>query len=256
MNPLLGLVVALPAEARALLGWGIWHKVDGWPVRRSRLKNGSEILCIRSGVGMDQALQVSHTLIAQGVTTLASVGVSGGLHPDMKSGTLIIATSVLEQLENGGEQNQNRVWDVDSTYTERLHAILSHEGVVVHCGHVITTRDPLLTIEEKKSLYEKSQALAVDMESAVVARSAREKGLPFFALRTVCDTFDQPIPREVFNWVYDSRHPKALFIMGKLMRKPALISDVLRMGKDFKTALAALKLAWQLLITHGLQDML
>lgn len=250
MKPVLGLVVALSTEARALLGRGTWRKFDGWPLRHGRLKDGSKILCVLSGVGMDQAHLASRWLTGQGVSVLASMGISGGLHPDIKPGALIIAESVLELLESGNGGKTNLVWASQNSCAEYLHKVLAGKGFELHLGKVISTRQAVLTSEGKKSLYQKSGALAVDMECAAVAHSAREAGIPFFALRAVCDPCEQTIPPDISNSLNENGQIKPWFIMRKLLRRPSLVKDLLRTGRDYKTALSALGRAWQLQVKY------
>ena len=51
MEPVLGLVVALAAEGRALLGSFGWAHAGALAVRRTGLPDGTGLLCARAGVG-------------------------------------------------------------------------------------------------------------------------------------------------------------------------------------------------------------
>ena len=73
MEPALGLVVAMAAEARALVGSFGWTRAGGLPVRRARLPGGTRLLCARSGVGGGRARTAVDWLAAEGAAALAVV---------------------------------------------------------------------------------------------------------------------------------------------------------------------------------------
>jgi len=252
MNPALGLVVALPAEARALLGRGLWQRLEGRIVRRKRLDNGTRLICVRSGVGIENALFSARWLVTKGVRALAALGVGGGLYPGIKAGDVVIAEAVFEN----GSGEKDRVWDTDLICRKLAHASLKAEGVPVYLGPVITTRQAVLTVQRKRSLYKQSQALAVDMESGGVARAAKEANLPFFALRAICDPADRSVPRELFDCLCDRGQVRVPFLLWKLLCNPFLLTDLLRIKKRFAIALASLKRGWQVQIKNDLPRIL
>jgi adenosylhomocysteine nucleosidase len=250
MKPMLGLVVALAAEARALLGWGLWQRVGGLKVRRLRLHDGTDIICVRSGVGIENSLSAARLLVTEGVGALASMGVAGGLYPGMKAGDLIIAEVVLE------EGNGKDIWEADSTCAERAHSALKASGMPVHRGTVITTHRAVLTAKKKKSLYTQSGALAVDMESASLARAAREANLPFFVLRAVCDAAERSMSKDLSDCLDERGQVRLSFLLRKLLRRPSMVSELLRMRKEFAAALVALKKGWRVQLKNNLSGLL
>ena len=79
MNSTIGLVVALPAEARALIGYGRWQRTEGYLFRCSRLNNRTDLVVVRSGLGLENASSASQRMVAEGVVALGVSGVSGPL---------------------------------------------------------------------------------------------------------------------------------------------------------------------------------
>ena len=55
MNSTIGVVVALPGEAKALVGRRDWQEAEGLLYCRSFLKDGTKLLVVQSGMGMDNA---------------------------------------------------------------------------------------------------------------------------------------------------------------------------------------------------------
>lgn len=219
---------------------------------RLRLNEGPNLVWVCSGVGIENALSAARWLIAQGVKGLIVAGVSGGLHPGLRSGDLIIAESVREY----GEGNRQHTWKTDAAYAKLAHSTLIAERIPVYAGTIVTTPQPVLTVQGKNSLYEQSQALAVDMESAAVARAAGEAKLPFAALRVVCDTSDQTLPPDLVECLGESGQIRLPILLQKLARRPTLIADLIELQRAFAAARTALRRGWQAQIKQNLPGML
>jgi len=252
MNPAIGLVVALPAEARALIGRGRWQRTKGLLFRRSRLNSRTHLIVVRSGLGMENAFLASQWLIAEGVVALVASGVSGGLDPKLEPGDLVLADSVIQ--ENGN--TCQKVWEGNSKFVEIVYAALIAKGIPVHRGPIITAQKPVLSARNKQALFTKTKALAADMESAAVAAVANKAGLPFFALRTMCDVATRTVPIEIFDCLNQAGRVRLLHLFRMLLIRPALVSDLLRTRKDFNAALATLGRAWHTQISSSLPALL
>jgi len=248
VEPNLGLVVALPAEARAVLGRDGWEKFPGGEGKRVALPGGIGLICACSGVGITNAYVASKRLIGEGVSGLANIGVSGGLDPRMKTGDLIVAERILED----GKEDPSGCWSQDSRITEFAHEVLISKKISVHCGDILTVTQAVLTVEQKKSLYEKTRASAVDMESAGVARAAKEANIPFFSIRAVCDEATRSVSSDLFNLIDGDGEVKRGTLVQQVLRKPSLVIDLFRMGRDFSRALNALRRGWGVQIKNDL----
>ena len=252
MNPAIGLVVALTAEARALIGRGRWQHAEGHLVRRSRLNNRTHLVVVRSGLGMKNALLASQWLIAEGVVALGVSGVSGGLDPKLEPGDLVLADSIIQESDNTCQQ----VWEGNSKFVEIAYAALIDREIPAYRGAIITAQNPVLSARNKQALFTKTNALAADMESAAVATVANNAGLPFFALRTVCDGAARTVPREIFDCLNQAGNVRLFHLFRMLLLKPSLVSDLLRTKRDFAVALATLGRAWHTQISSSLPTLL
>lgn len=252
MNSTIGLVVALPSEARALIGRGRWQHAEGHLFRRSHLNNRTHLIVVRSGLGMENAFLASQWLIAEGVVALGVSGVSGGLDPGLEPGDMVLADSIIQ--ENGDTCQQ--IWEGNSKFVEISYAALIAEGIPVYRGPIITVQKAVLSARNKQALFTKTNALAVDMESAAVAAAANNAGLPFFALRTVCDAAACSIPVEIFDCLNQAGRVQPLHLCRTLLLRPTLISDLLRIKKDLALGLATLGHAWHALMSSSLPALL
>jgi len=252
MTPAIGLVVALTAEARALIGRGRWQHAEGHLFRRSLLNNRTHLVVVRSGLGMKNAFLASQWLIAEGVVALGVSGVSGGLDPKLEPGDLVLADSIIQESDNTCQQ----VWEGNSKFVEIVYAALMAREIPAYRGTIITAQKPVLSARNKQALFTKTNALAADMESYAVATVANNAGLPFFALRTVCDVATRSIPGEIFDCLNQTGRIRLLHLFKTILLKPSLVSDLLRTKRDFAVALATLGRAWHTQISSRLPTLL
>jgi adenosylhomocysteine nucleosidase len=179
---------------------------------------------------------------------LVVLGVSGGLKSGLGPGDLIVADSVMGESREG----KYRFWKPDPPSVARAHAVLAAEGLQPYRGAVLTTHAAALSAGTKGQLFDKTQALAVDMESAPAARAATEANLPFFVLRTVCDTAGRSVSGDLFACFDERGRIRLPIFLRKFLQKPSLFFDMCYTGKSFAAAAAALKKAWAMQIKANL----
>lgn len=252
MKSVLGLIVPLPGEARFLLGRRGWRHAAGRPVRRIRLEDGTDLIGVRSGVGMENARSAARWLVSEGASALAVMGVAGGLDPEAKAGDLILVEEAIED----GEQTGSRTWTADCTFVDHVQKAFAGKGISFLRGRVVTPGEPVLTVEGKKNLFRQSRALAVDMETAAAARVAEEANLPFFALRAICDQADRTVPQSLYDALGEGGKVRPSVLCCQLLRRPRQIADLLRLRKEFSFALTALKRGWEIQLNNSLPGLL
>lgn len=233
MKKRVGLVVALPAEAKALAG-NDWQTEGGRPVCREFSDEGNEFIWVCCGVGPERARQAANWLIRQKVTTLAVLGVSGGLAPELSSGQLIVAESVL----NGEDPVDKNRWTCQKS--AKLLNSLQKADIDAICGPVVSMARPVLEPNEKHQLYRRYGVMAVDMESAAVVRTAEVTGLDWFVLRAICDSADRRVPRMLYDILDSEGRPRLGFLVKELLRRPFLLADLIPMQRDFSRSIKAL----------------
>ncbi|HVS34021.1 MAG TPA: hypothetical protein VMS17_00465 [Gemmataceae bacterium] len=112
----------------------------------------------------------------------------------------------------------------------------------VPCAAAQWRRGRLLTVaslvgrpEEKGRLAERSGAVAVDMESAVVARMCHAAGVPFACLRVISDDVDTPLSKALLDLVGAGR-VRVGRLAGAVLRRPGLIAELIRLASHTRTA--------------------
>lgn len=152
-----------------------------------------------------------------GATHLASFGIAGALDPGLKSGDIVLASQVI--CPDG-----------------RVRTAEPLETAFFRKGKVWGAAKPILTAQEKYSLFHKSGALAVDTESHLVA----ESGLPFFVVRAIADRADQDLPKAVLNGLDENGKAQLGPILAALFLDPFQLPGLVRAGMASRIALKAL----------------
>jgi adenosylhomocysteine nucleosidase len=200
------VVVGMAFEARIAAGLGV------------------PVVCGGDGNNLDSALART---MAAGCGGLISFGVAGGLAPDLKPGTCVIGSSILD----GDEQRPT-----DARWAQRLMRIIPD---AVH-GPIVGVRQPIAHASAKHELHRRTGAIAVDMESQVVARAAERHGVPLAAIRVVVDPVGRTIPRSALAGARADGTIDPVAVMRSLMRYPRDFLGLIRMSLDARAARATL----------------
>lgn len=201
-----GVVAALPAEARWL---------------------GTSTLTVRvGGVGAEHARRAAESLIAQGARALVSWGTAAGLVPGLDVGTLVIATGVLADTET---------LTPDSAWSDRIVDALRNV-VPVRRGTIACPSRVLRSAADKGALAASTGAIAADMESAAIARVAREASAPFLVLRVVSDTADMVVPSSVVSAIDGEGRVSLRRLARGLARRPGDITALGALARGMRLA--------------------
>jgi adenosylhomocysteine nucleosidase len=225
---LIGLVAALPAEA-ACLGGRLCEDMSAslGPHRRLLL----------SGVGPDNARRAATRLADEGVTALISWGSAGGLHPDMPPGALLLPKFILTV--------EGRTFAVTEDWRSRIQQLMACRFTVYE-GGLLQSSQPVTTVEQKKALFARTAAVAVDMESAAIAEVALSRGLSFVAVRAVLDPSSRSLPRSVTDAVDANGSVRMRALVMGLMRRPSDVARTFQLWTDLRHALSTLQHAARL----------
>jgi nucleoside phosphorylase len=238
----------MAAEARAVLGRKPPVFNNGQRVWHRHLQDDTHLTVTCAGVGVENARIAARSLISEGVNALASIGFSGGLDPVLKTGHIVVAIDLLQF----DAENLTGPWHASAAGVALARDSLIAEGLTVHCGTTLTTSRPILTCDHKESLLRQTRALAVDMESAVVARTAQQENIPFFCLRVICDPAQSTVPRELSMCLNNSGGIQLALLVRNLARRPSMVFDLLRLGRYYAVARSALRTAWRVQVKNKL----
>jgi nucleoside phosphorylase len=194
------------------------------------------VLVLETGVG-HAAMEVALTwLLGQpllgGVPyrprVVLSAGFSGGLCDGLKVGDLILATEVADQ--NG--YRWTVPWPGELPPGEWRPPL--HRGRLLSVATLLT--DPA----EKQRLGQQHEALAVDMETATVARLCREHGIPFGCVRAISDDVRTPLSPRLLSLLAGGRVAPHR-VVAALFRWPRMAGELWRL--EGQTRFAAGQLA-------------
>jgi adenosylhomocysteine nucleosidase len=161
--------------------------------------------------------------IAEGASGLVSFGLAGGIQPGLPAGTLIVPSTVL---------CDGVAAAADPDLTARLggatrHRLLAPDAIVPDAA-------------TKLLLWQQTGAAALDLETGAVVRAAAAHGLPFGALRAICDPAERDLPPAALA-ALDSQGAIGLArVMGSLLARPGQLPALLQVAADAAAARRAL----------------
>ena len=223
-----GIVVALQAEAQALAN------AAALPGRVLELPGGGRLWL--AGMGQAAAGQGARALADSGVQALASFGVAGALDDSLRSGVLLCPSHVVDE--------QGYLFACDPSWSERLCQRLTTAGVPVRYDQALASLGQTLSDgAAKRAAGQLYLCAAVDLESAAVAAVARERGLPFLALRAIVDEVDDRLPPALQGAIDPWGQARPLALVRALLRRPWLLLRLPGLARRMGKALKALRTA-------------
>lgn len=202
---MIGFVVGLQAEAR-LLG----------PL-------GSRVLVEVGGATASGARAAVSRLMLAGASHLVSLGLAAGLEPGLRPGDVVVPSRIVAF---------GRDYLPDLSLCARLGGVTA--GGLLHSDVVVAT------VAEKQALYSDSFCVALDMESGIMAQAASEAGLPFAALRAICDSAARDLPDAARVALKPDGGIALAPLLGSLLRGPGQMPALLGLARDASAARRAL----------------
>jgi adenosylhomocysteine nucleosidase len=215
-----GIVTALRTEAACL------SETDLEPGRPSFLTDS--LLLVLSGMGEERVVKAIDTLLINKVDALISFGTAGALHPDLKSGDIIIAENIVTA--SGQRQDITCRWR--DSVVQNLQACPAR----IKSGDIAMTETVIACTADKRALRLRSGALAVDMESGLVAKAAWQHNLLALVIRIIVDEADTRLPAKVLESTDAYGDPVPGRLAGAIFGQPTLIADLLRLALSFRKA--------------------
>jgi hypothetical protein len=107
-------------------------------------------------------------------------------------------------------------------------------------GGLLHSEVPVTSAAEKQALHASSLCVALDMESGVVAQAAQQAGLPFAALRAICDPASRDLPAAATAALKPDGSIAVSPMLASLLRGPMQIPALLALARDASAARRAL----------------
>ncbi len=222
----IGIVSALSLESRCLTGNTI-------PVNKP-VQINEHAVAIVSGMGEDNARICAKTLLEQNISALVSWGTAGALAGNIQSGDLLLADSVISS--DGNQYSFDIEWGKRIANELCNTSLKIHHGIIAHSQHI------LAIFEDKKKLYNKTNAMACDMESFAIAKIANDMKRPCISVRAIVDEAPQCIPETIIKNIDIFGRPSLIPILSSLVRNPGLVTEIIKLSSSMKAATTTLSI--------------
>ena len=158
--------------------------------------------------------------VAEGCRGIVSYGLAGALCSDLRAGDIVVGSEIV------GSDGRIPTDDFWSAW------LLSAIPRAVY-GPIAGVDIPIGASAARYELRLRSRALAVDMESHVIARLAAAHALRFIALRVVIDGAGRNIPAAALGCLSDAGEVCGWRLARLLLGRPSDAINVIRLGADW-----------------------
>jgi len=194
--------------------------------RERRIVAGPDIEAIASG-GDPVRLEAVLDRLAGTASGIISIGIAGALAAGLPVGQWVVADAVLVDGES---------LPTDPAWTSRLAARLPEAARGVLLGVNAMVADAT----QKASLHRTTGAVAVDMESHIVARVARRHRLPFAAARVISDAAHHNLPPATRVGMRLDGGMDLPAVLRSLLANPGQLPALIRTGLEAERGFRAL----------------
>jgi adenosylhomocysteine nucleosidase len=181
------------------------------------------LLVLETGVGRAAVTAALDWLLPTRPRFVLYAGFAGALDPALAVGDVLLADTIVDETR----QEWPATWPASAPPS-------------VRGGRLLTTAGLVATVDDKQRLGTQYGAIAVDMEAAFAAAVCADQEIPFGCIRAISDAADAPLSPALLSLLTGGR-VSATRVFGAVIRKPTLVRELLRLGRD--TRLAARRLA-------------
>jgi adenosylhomocysteine nucleosidase len=192
----------------------------------ARIAAGPGVLVVCRTAGSELET-VADAAVRQGYHGMISFGVAGGLASHLRAGDWVVASSIRES---------QTVRATDATWSRKLLGKISG---AIHAP-IVGVDEPIAEPAKKRELYRTTGAVAVDMESHLMARVAAAHKLAFAALRVVVDPAHRRVPPAALIGMRPDGRANIWAVMRDLVARPSQLRPMARIAADAFTARAAM----------------
>ena len=212
-------LAAMPVELRPLIKQLSLQRTElaGRPAYRGSLDD-VEIVAAVMGMGPDKAARTTEWLLdAMPADHVVNIGVAGGVAPHVKTRDLVMPELVVDRATGteyrpsplGSHTPAGTLLTISELEVDRtVHAELARQGVV-----------------------------ALDMETAAVARVCEARGVPWSVFRALSDHVDEELVDDaIFGMLNADGSTKPSGVVRYVVRRPWAIPRLARLGRDLSSA--------------------
>lgn len=220
----IAIVAALDDElsslrAKMLVDESIYR--DAALLIRGRLFNQPAVV-LRSGIGvpaMQQALELCFKEIAP--QCVLHIGYCGGADPSLVVGDIVIATRVVDAATD-------QTYATSENLVAKARDVCKQRELRSWAGGVTTVGEFLQDPHEKAFVGTRYDAIAVDMESAALAKACVMRDTPALVIRAVFDPLDMHVP-DLSSVLDEAGNPEPLALAYRLITRPKELLHIPRL---------------------------
>lgn len=182
------------------------------------------VICSSKGQNLEASL--AHTITSE-CRGLISLGVAGGLLPNLAAGACVVGSEVLwgsARLPTDAEWSQGLLQAIPNSIY----------------GTIVGVPVPITYAEAKHNLHTITGALAVDMESHIVASVAAESRLPCVAIRVISDPAERSLPQAAITAMRPNGTVNIAKMALSLATRPHDLLSLVQIARDAFAARVAL----------------
>lgn len=166
---------------------------------------------------------------ASAAECLVSFGIAGALKPGLRAGDIVLSTEVVDE---------DRRWLTSDNIRSRISELAEQIGALE--GPVLGAQIPVATKRDKRAAWKETGAIAVDLESVVVARAAAALGIPFVVLRAIADPAARELPPAALVPLAADGTPALGQVLASVLTSPRQLPTLLTVAREARQALQAL----------------
>ena len=198
----------------------------------ARIAAGPGVHVICSGDGRNLAAKLTAAIVearslVRGCPGIISFGVAGGLAPQLRPGTCVVGSAVLS--------GSNRMPTNPDWSRKLLQTIPDAVS-----GMLLGVPAPIAHPDEKRALYVKTGAIAVDMELHIVAAVALAHEVPVAAIRVITDPAKRALPTSAVAAMRSNGTTNIGAMLRSVLREPRELPALLQTALDARAARATL----------------
>jgi len=198
----------------------------------ARIAAGPGVHVICSGDGRNLAAKLTAAIaeargLVQGCPGIISFGVAGGLAPHLEPGTCVVGSAVV-----AGSKRM----PISAEWSQKLlHTIPDAVS-----GMLLGVTTPIADPAEKRALYQKTGAIAVDMESHIVAAVGQVHELPVAAIRVITDPAKRALPVSAVRAMRANGTTDIVAMLRSVLKRPRELPALVQTALDARAARATL----------------
>lgn len=191
---------------------------------------GVHVIC--SGDGRNLAAKLTAAIaearsLVRGCPGIISFGVAGGLAPQLQPGTCVVGSAVI---------SESRRMPISQEWSRKLLRTIPDSV----SGALLGVPTPIAHPDEKRALYLKTGAIAVDMESHIVASVGLAHDLPVAAIRVITDPAKRALPVSAVAAMRPNGTTNIGAMLRSVLRRPRDLPALFQTALDARAARATL----------------